>query len=140
MIHSVSVDSLLEPRKPLVDTHLTSFLLGSTLSTFRRRKTRRSTKGRAAAIGLGFPDRLSPDQTLKFVEVCARVHANVHFHETGLRFESEVDRTCAIAIIVGLTAVAVGVLQEVDLLELAWCDIDVVFCNDWVVVLDVCCS
>jgi diaminopimelate epimerase len=77
---------------------------------------------------------------LKFVEVCTGVHADVHLHEAGLGFETEVCGSCAIAVVVGLTAVAVWILEEVDLLELAWGDEDVVFCDDWVVVFHVFCS
>jgi len=136
----IPIDSLLKPRQSLINTHLTTLLLTPPLPTFRRRKPRRSTKSAASTITLCLSNRLSPDQTLEFVEVCTGVHANVHFHEAGLGFEAEVCGACAIAVVVGLTAVAVWVLQEVDLLELAGGDEDVVFCDDWVVVFHVFCS
>ena len=136
----IPIDSLLKPRQSLINTHLTTLLLTPTLATFRRRKSRSSTKSAASTITLCLSNRLSPDQTLEFVEVCTGVHANVHFHEAGLGFEAEVCGACAIAVVVGLTAVAVWVLQEVDLLELAGGDEDVVFCDDWVVVFHVFCS
>jgi hypothetical protein len=136
----IPIDSLLEPRQSLINTHLPCLLLAPPLPTFRRRKPRRSTKSRTPSITLRLPNRLAPNQTLKFVEVCTGVHSDVHFHKAGLGFEAEVCGACAIAVVVGLTAVAVWVLQEVDLLELAGGDEDVVFGDDGVVVFHVFCS
>lgn len=136
----ISIDGLLKPRQSLVNTHLTIFLLAPAFASFRRRKPRRNAKSRTSTIGLGLSHRLTPNQTLEFVEVCAGVHANVHFHKSGLRFEAKVYGACTIAFIVGLTAIAIGILKKIDLLELAWCDENVVFCNDWIVVLNVVCS
>ena len=69
-----------------------------------------------------------------FVEVIAGAEFDVQFQVTRVRLDPYVHGLCAEALTVGSFSRAVQVVQEVDLLLLGSCEIDIVLGGDWVVI------
>lgn len=79
---------------------------------------------------------ITPLEALVFVEVVAGAELDVQFQVAGVRLDAYVYGLRTEALAVGSFACAVQVVQQVDLLLLGGCEVDIVFGRDGVVVFD----